>query len=77
MGCLVNIPTLLISPRWITLPIAPACSVEGRRVEHSEDIGAAQDAAFSSGQPMLIDVITDLDTKQPIGFYAGRYPEPF
>jgi len=26
---------------------------------------------------MLIDVITALDTKQPIGFYAGRYPEPF
>jgi thiamine pyrophosphate-dependent acetolactate synthase large subunit-like protein len=57
--------------------IARACGVEGRRVECGEDVGAALDAAFSSGQPMLIDVITDPDAKPPISFYAGHYPEPF
>jgi acetolactate synthase-1/2/3 large subunit len=35
------------------------------------------DAAFSSGGPTLIDVITDPDAKPPISFYAGHYPEPF
>jgi len=56
--------------------IARACGVEARRVERGEDVGAALDAAFSSGQPMLIDVITDPDAKPPISFYAGHYPEP-
>jgi acetolactate synthase I/II/III large subunit len=57
--------------------IARACGVEGRRVERGEDVGAALDAAFVSGHPMLIDVITDPDAKPPISFYAGHYPEPF
>ncbi len=57
--------------------IARACGVEGRRVERGEDIGAALDAAFALGGPMLIDVITDPDAKPPISFYAGHYPEPF
>ena len=57
--------------------IARACGVEGRRVERGEDVGAALDAAFASGGPMLIDVITDPDAKPPISFYAGHYPEPF
>jgi acetolactate synthase-1/2/3 large subunit len=57
--------------------IARACGVEGRRVERGEDVGAAMDEAFTSGGPMLIDVITDPDAKPPISFYAGHYPEPF
>jgi acetolactate synthase I/II/III large subunit len=57
--------------------IARACGVEGRRVERGEDVGAALDAAFASGAPWLIDVITDPDAKPPISFYAGHYPEPF
>jgi acetolactate synthase I/II/III large subunit len=57
--------------------IARACGVEGRRVERGEDVGAALDAAFALGGPMLIDVITDPDAKPPISFYAGHYPEPF
>ncbi|MDR3534067.1 MAG: acetolactate synthase catalytic subunit [Rhodopila sp.] len=57
--------------------IARARGVEGRRVERGEDVGAALDAAFASGGPMLIDVITDPDAKPPISFYAGHYPEPF
>jgi acetolactate synthase-1/2/3 large subunit len=57
--------------------IARACGVAGVRVERGEDVGAALDAAFASGGPTLIDVITDPDAKPPISFYAGHYPEPF
>jgi acetolactate synthase-1/2/3 large subunit len=57
--------------------IARACGVTGVRVERGEDVGSALDAAFSSGGPTLIDVITDPDAKPPISFYAGHYPEPF
>ncbi|HBK05736.1 MAG TPA: acetolactate synthase catalytic subunit [Acetobacteraceae bacterium] len=57
--------------------IARACGVNGVRVERGEDVGAALDAAFASGGPTLIDVITDPDAKPPISFYAGHYPEPF
>lgn len=57
--------------------IAKACGVKGVRVERGEDVGAALDAAFASGGPTLIDVITDPDAKPPISFYAGHYPEPF
>lgn len=57
--------------------IARACGVNGVRVERGEDVGAALDAAFASGAPALIDVITDPDAKPPISFYAGHYPEPF
>jgi acetolactate synthase I/II/III large subunit len=57
--------------------IARACGVPSVRVERGEDVGAALDAAFASGGPMLIDIITDPDAKPPISFYAGHYPEPF
>jgi acetolactate synthase-1/2/3 large subunit len=57
--------------------IARACGVNGVRVERGEDVGAALDAAFASGQPTLLDIITDPDAKPPISFYAGHYPEPF
>jgi acetolactate synthase-1/2/3 large subunit len=57
--------------------IARACGVQGVRVERGEDVGSALDAAFASGGPTLIDVITDPDAKPPISFYAGHYPEPF
>ncbi len=57
--------------------IARACGVSGVRVERGEEVGAALDAAFASGGPTLIDVITDPDAKPPISFYAGHYPEPF
>lgn len=57
--------------------IARACGVNGVRVERGEDVGPALDAAFASGQPTLLDIITDPDAKPPISFYAGHYPEPF
>jgi acetolactate synthase-1/2/3 large subunit len=57
--------------------IARACGVAGVRVDRGEEVGAALDAAFASGGPTLIDVITDPDAKPPISFYAGHYPEPF
>lgn len=57
--------------------IARACGVNGVRVERGEDIGPALDAAFASGMPALIDIVTDPDAKPPISFYAGHYPEPF
>lgn len=57
--------------------IARACGVEGIRVTRGEDVGAALDAAFASGKPALLDIVTDPDAKPPISFYAGHYPEPF
>lgn len=57
--------------------IARACGVNGIRVTRGEDVGAALDAAFASGKPALIDIVTDPDAKPPISFYAGHYPEPF
>ncbi|WP_158258341.1 hypothetical protein [Rhodopila globiformis] len=47
------------------------------RIERGEDAEAVLDAAFSSGQPMLIDVTTDPDARPPIRFHAGHDPEPF
>ena len=57
--------------------IARACGVNGIRVTRGENVGAALDAAFASGKPALLDIVTDPDAKPPISFYAGHYPEPF
>ncbi|MBR0641744.1 acetolactate synthase catalytic subunit [Plastoroseomonas hellenica] len=57
--------------------IARACGIAGVRVERGEDLGAALDAAFASGKPNLIEVITDPDGKPPLTMYQGHYPEPF
>ncbi len=57
--------------------IARACGVNGIRVTRGEDVGAALDAAFASGKPALIDIVTDPDAKPPISVWAGYYPEPF
>jgi acetolactate synthase-1/2/3 large subunit len=57
--------------------IARACGVAGVRVERGEDAGTALDAAFASGKPTLIEIVTDPDARPPISFYAGHYPEPF
>jgi acetolactate synthase-1/2/3 large subunit len=57
--------------------IARACGVHGVRIERGQDVGPALDAAFASGKPALLDIVTDPDAKPPISFYAGHYPEPF
>lgn len=57
--------------------IARACGIAGVRVARGEDLGAALDAAFASGKPTLIEVITDPDGKPPLTMYQGHYPEPF
>jgi acetolactate synthase-1/2/3 large subunit len=57
--------------------IARACGVAGHRVARGEEFGPALDAAFASGKPALIEVITDPDAKPPLSMYHGRYPEPF
>ncbi|MCK8784414.1 acetolactate synthase catalytic subunit [Roseomonas sp. NAR14] len=57
--------------------IARACGVRGVRVERGEAVGAALDAAFASGEPGLIEVITDPEASPPITFYGGHVPEPF
>jgi acetolactate synthase-1/2/3 large subunit len=57
--------------------IARACGVTGVRVERGEDAGPALDAAFASGKPALLDIVTDPEARPPISFYAGHYPEPF
>ncbi len=57
--------------------IARACGVQGVRITRGEEIGPALDAAFASGKPTLLDVITDPEARPPLSFYAGHYPEPF
>ena len=57
--------------------IARACGIAGVRVERGEDVGPALDAAFASGKPALIEVMTDPNGKPPLGIYATHYPEPF
>jgi len=57
--------------------IARACGITGVRLERGEDAGAVLDAAFASGKPTLIDIITDPEARPPISFYTGHYPEPF
>ena len=57
--------------------IARACGITGVRLERGEDAGAVLDAAFASGKPTLIDVVTDPEARPPISFYTGHYPEPF
>lgn len=57
--------------------IARACGVAGVRVARGEDLGAALDAAFASGKPALIEVMTDPNGKPPLTMYQGHYPEPF
>lgn len=57
--------------------IARACGIAGVRVERGEDVGPALDAAFASGKPALIEVLTDPNGKPPLTMYAGKYPEPF
>lgn len=57
--------------------IARACGIAGVRVERGEDVGPALDAAFVSGKPALIEVMTDPNGKPPLGIYAAHYPEPF
>jgi acetolactate synthase-1/2/3 large subunit len=57
--------------------IARACGVAGVRIERGEDAGPALDAAFASGKPALLDIVTDPEARPPISFYAGHYPEPF
>ena len=57
--------------------IARACGVRSARVERGEDVGAALDEAFASGEPNLIEVLTDPNAKPPLTFYHGHYPEPF
>ena len=56
--------------------IARACGIAGVRVARGEDLGPALDAAFASGAPTLIEVMTDPDGKPPLTMYAS-YPEPF
>lgn len=56
--------------------IARACGIAGVRVERGEEVGPALDAAFASGAPTLIEVMTDPDGKPPLTMYAS-YPEPF
>jgi len=57
--------------------IARACGVSGTRIERGQDVGPALDAAFASGKPALLDIVTDPDARPPLSFYAGHYPEPF
>ncbi|TCH98290.1 acetolactate synthase catalytic subunit [Roseococcus sp. SYP-B2431] len=57
--------------------IATACGVKSIRVAKGEDVGPALDTAFASGEPYLIEVLTDPNGKPPLTFYHGQFPEPF
>jgi acetolactate synthase-1/2/3 large subunit len=57
--------------------IARACGISGVRVARGEDVGPALDAAFASGGPALIEVLTDPEGRPPLTMYGGHYKEPF
>ncbi|MBW8268002.1 acetolactate synthase catalytic subunit [Caldovatus aquaticus] len=53
--------------------IARACGIAGTRIERAEEVGPALDAAFASGAPALLDVVTDPEARPPITAFAGRF----
>jgi acetolactate synthase-1/2/3 large subunit len=57
--------------------IARACGISGTRITRGEDFGPALDAAFASGKPALIEVMTDPEAKPPLTMYQGHYRDPF
>ncbi|MBS0640545.1 MAG: acetolactate synthase catalytic subunit [Proteobacteria bacterium] len=57
--------------------IARACGVHGQRIARGEEIGPALDAAFASGKPALLEVMTDPEARPPLGIYTGHFKEPF
>jgi acetolactate synthase-1/2/3 large subunit len=54
--------------------IARACGVRGVRVERAEEIVPALDKALRSGEPTVVDVVTDTDAFPPITAFQGKLP---
>jgi acetolactate synthase-1/2/3 large subunit len=52
--------------------IARACRWRAERIEDPDDYRDALGTALASGEPTLLDVITDLDAHPPITMFEGR-----
>ena len=52
--------------------IARACGWQAWRIEDPDDYRPALERALASGEPTLLDVITDLDAHPPITMFEGR-----
>ena len=52
--------------------IALACGWRARRIEDPQAYGPALEAALRSGEPTLLDVLTDLEARPPITMFEGR-----
>ena len=57
--------------------IARACGIAAVRVENSEAFAPALAQALATGEPWLIEVITDPEARPPITGFAGHFEEPF
>ncbi|MDX6752480.1 acetolactate synthase catalytic subunit [Geminicoccaceae bacterium 1502E] len=57
--------------------IARACGCRGVRIESVEAIGPALDEAFASGEPTLLDIVTDPAARPPITSFEPHHPAPF
>ena len=55
--------------------IARACGVAARRVETPAELEKALDKALGSGQPWLLDVVTDPLAHPPVSLYDGTLDE--
>jgi acetolactate synthase-1/2/3 large subunit len=45
--------------------VARSFGVHGIRVEHASEIGPALAQALAMNEPVLVDVVTDIDTRAP------------
>jgi acetolactate synthase-1/2/3 large subunit len=45
--------------------VARSFGVHGMRVEHANEIGPALAQALAMNEPVLVDVVTDIDTRAP------------
>ena len=55
--------------------IARACGVAASRVQTPAELEEAFDEAFGSGQPWLLDVVTDPVAHPPVSLYDGTLDE--
>jgi acetolactate synthase-1/2/3 large subunit len=52
--------------------IARACGWRAERIEDPDDYREVLETALASGEPTLLDVITDLEAHPPITMFEGR-----
>jgi len=56
--------------------IARACGVKSARIEAPGDILPALRRAITSGEPWLVEILTDPDAHPPLSLYDGTLDRP-